>query len=247
MSTDEAPSEVSGGPAGAWPEPQPGARGLPVVLALSGCRCLVVGGGRVGARRAGELAASGARVTVVAPDLDPALVEGHVDAVECLARPYRRGEASSYRLVVAATGDREVDRAVVTDALAAGVLVAGADGAVPGNLSLPAVHHDGGVTLAVSTGGASPALAVWLRTRLAAALPQGTATLAELASEARETLRRAGTPTGSVDWGALFDEVAPLVSAGRVAEARALVLARCAAVTPGEEGGGAGDSVGSGG
>ncbi len=161
---------------------------MPVVLSLAGSRCLVVGGGLVGARRARYLAASGASVTVVAPDLDPTLSSepGTGDGtIECQARRYRRGEASSYRLVVAATGVDEIDRAVVADALGAGVLVSSADRAHPGNVSLPAVHREGPVSVAVSTGGRSPALAVWLRTRLAAALGPDTATLAELASEAR--------------------------------------------------------------
>lgn len=226
---------------------------MPVVLSLAGSRCLVVGGGLVGARRARYLAASGASVTVVAPDLDPTLSSepGTGDGtIECQARRYRRGEASSYRLVVAATGVDEIDRAVVADALGAGVLVSSADRAHPGNVSLPAVHREGPVSVAVSTGGRSPALAVWLRTRLAAALGPDTATLAELASEAREALRRSGAREGSVDWDALFDEAAPLVSSGRVEEARSLLLARCAAArggtgAPAAPGDGGGSSVGS--
>jgi siroheme synthase-like protein len=202
-----------------------------------------VGGGRVGARRARELASSGASVTLVAPDLDPSLEhpEAGEGAVECRARPYRRGEASSYHLVVAATGDPDTDREVVADALGAGVPVSSADGADPGNVSLPAVRRDGAVTIAVSTGGTSPAFAVWLRDRLGAALPPGTATLAELAGEAREALRRTGAPAGSVDWKAAFDEAAPLVASGRVDEARALLLARCASISGDHDVPGAGD------
>jgi len=241
--------DEQGGTRVPWPPPRSGASGVPVVLHLAGARCLVVGGGRVGARRAQELAATGASVTVVAPDLDPGLerAEAGGGTVECQARPYRSGEASSYHLVVAATGVAETDRAVVADALAAGVLVSSADGARLGNVSLPAVHRDGQVVVAVSTGGTSPALAVWLRGRLAAALGPGIATLADLAGEAREALRRTGAPAGSVDWQVAFDEAAPLVASGRVDEARTLLLARCAAARGGygEPGGAGGDSVGS--
>jgi precorrin-2 dehydrogenase / sirohydrochlorin ferrochelatase len=226
-----------------WPTPVPGAPGLPVVLSLAGARCLVVGGGRVGARRARELAGSGALVTVVAPEIDPTLTE----LAECRVRPYRPGEASTYHLVVAATGVAATDRGVVADALSAGVLVSSADGAHPGNVSLPAVHRDGAVTVAVSTSGASPALAVWLRSRIAGSLGPGVAALADLASEARETLRRTGAPAGSVDWDSAFDEVAPLVAAGRMDEARTLLLAHCAGDqrAVGEPGDAGDDSVGS--
>jgi siroheme synthase-like protein len=148
---------------------------------------------------------------------------------------------------VTATGDPATDRAVVADALGAGVLVSSADAAIPGNVSLPAVLRKGAVTVAVSTGGTSPALAVWLRNRVDAALGPGLATLAELAGDAREALRRSGAPAGSVDWQAAFDEAAPLVASGRVDEARALLLARCAAARGGQRqpGGADGDSVGS--
>jgi precorrin-2 dehydrogenase / sirohydrochlorin ferrochelatase len=247
MSPRPAPDQDASGPPPRaslpWPAPVPGAPGLPVVLQLAGARCLVVGGGRVGARRARELAASGASVTVVAPEIDPALAE----LAECRFRPYRPGEASSYHLVVAATGVAATDRTVVADALAAGVLVSSADATHPGNVTLPAVHRDGAVTVAVSTGGLSPALAVWLRSRIASSLGPGLEELAELASEARETLRRTGAPAGSVDWDSAFDEVAPLVAAGRMDEARALLLARTegARGAAGEPGGEGDDSVGS--
>ena len=173
----------------------------------------MVGGGRVGARRARELARSGASVTVVAPEVDPTLAElapgdpapARAEAgggtVECRVRPYRPGEASSYHLVVAATGVAATDRTVVADALAAGVVVSSADAAHPGNLSLPAVHRDGAVLVAVSTGGLSPALAVWLRSRIASSLGPGLAALAELASEGARPCaapaRRPGRSTGA--------------------------------------------------
>ncbi len=207
------------------------ATGLPVVLSVEDARCLVVGGGPVAARRATALVRSGARVTVVAPEVDDVLLGVYAEAgpgrLEIARRAYVPGEAASYRLVVTATGVPGTDRAVVEDALAAGALVATADAEVRGNLQLPAVHREGPVTLAVSTGGSSPGLASWLRTRLAAALGPDTAALAALADEARHLLRRSGTPTGSVDWPALFDDTAGLLDAGRADDARELVLERC--------------------
>ena len=206
--------------AGAPPSPPPsGPPGYPVLLDLTGRSCLVVGGGPVAARRARGLVASGARVTVVAPetvaaiDGDPALAVEH--------RPYRPGEAARFHLVITATGDPAVDRTVVDDAVQAGVLVGSADQGVPGTLQLPAVHREGSVTVAVSTGGSSPGLARWLRGRIASSLPAGTAVLAELLDQARRDLQADGRPTDSVDWQRALDErLAPLVEAGRVDEAR---------------------------
>jgi siroheme synthase (precorrin-2 oxidase/ferrochelatase) len=80
------------------------------------------------------------------------------------------------------------------------------------------------VTVAVSTGGASPALSRWLRNRIAASLPARLETVAALLDEAREELRATGAATDSVDWAHLLDHtVVPLVDADRIDEARAAI------------------------
>ena len=205
----------------------------PVVLDMVGRRCLVVGGGPVAARRVRGLLEAGVVVTVVAPRVVSAIEElasepnGDQPApVDVELRPYRHGEAGRFDLVVTATGDPVVDRSVVADARAAGVPVASATGDTPGTLRLPAVLRRGRVTVAVSTGGASPALAVWLRDRIAASLPAGLETVAGLLEEARSEVRASGRATDSVDWATLLEvHVLPLVEAGRVDEARAALRA----------------------
>jgi precorrin-2 dehydrogenase / sirohydrochlorin ferrochelatase len=225
------PSPMPEPPLPPLPE-RPSHRDLPVVLEVDGWRCLVVGGGPVAARRAGGLLLAGAKVTVVAPELDGAFEDlagagpaagGRGPALHVERRRYLSGEAAGYRLVVTATGRPEVDGAVVADAVAGGVLVNNAAAATPGTVRFPAVHRAGPVTLAVSTSGHSPALAAWLRDRVAGGLPAGISTLAALVDEARTARRGAGHPTGSAEWAALFDRAAPLVEAGRIAEARAVL------------------------
>jgi siroheme synthase (precorrin-2 oxidase/ferrochelatase) len=76
----------------------------------------------------------------------------------------------------------------------------------------------------VSTGGASPALARWLRDRIAADLPAELATVAHIVEEIRDR-HLAGSPGVTVDWASLIEhELVPLVAAGRVEEARARLL-----------------------
>ena len=141
-------------------------------------------------------------------------------------RPYRRGEAAGYRLVVMATGVAAVDEEVYADAEAAGVWVNSADDVPRCTFFLPSVHRDGPVTVAVSTAGASPALATWLRHRSAGALGPGLGTLAALLAEARDRVKAQGRSTEDVDWQALLDGPLPsLVSAGDLAGARALLAA----------------------
>ncbi len=195
--------------------------GYPVVLDVVGRPWLVVGGGPVAARKAAGLVECGAEVTVVAPEIDPAVGALGV-AVE--RREYEPGMAASYRLVVTATGVPEVDAAVADDAERAGVLVNSADDPAHCSFILPSVHRDGPVTIAVSTGGASPALAVWLRHRVARDTGPGMGQLAELLGEARRQMRAEGRSTESVDWAALLDGDLPaLVRSGDLDAARALL------------------------
>jgi siroheme synthase-like protein len=175
----------------------------PVGLVVDGRACLVVGGGPVAARKAAGLVACGARVTVVAPDLVdelPTLAGVHVEK-----RAYRPGDAAGYRLVIAATGDPAVDQMVFDDAEAAGVWVNAADDPERCSFTLPAVARRGPVTVAVATGGTSPALATWLRDRLAAALPDDLEALVAALGRIRADLQASGRSTEGLDWHALID------------------------------------------
>lgn len=195
--------------------------GYPVVLRLAGQPCLVVGGGAVAARKAAGLVECGAVVTVVAPEIDPA-IEALGVAVE--RQVYEPGLAARFRLVVTATGVAEVDRAVADDAERAGVWVNSADDPQHCTFIVPSVHRDGTVSIAVSTGGASPALASWLRRRLGQEAGPGLGRLAELLEEARRRVRAEGRSTTSIDWAALLDGDLPgLVAAGDLEAARDLL------------------------
>lgn len=120
-------------------------------------------------------------------------------------RAYHQGEAVGHCLVIAATGDQTVNRAVAADAEAAGVWVNVADDPGACMFTLPAVLREGPVTVAVSTAGHSPALAGWLRDRLAEVVGPEHSALAGLLAEAREELRAKGRPTEGLDWQSILD------------------------------------------
>jgi siroheme synthase-like protein len=197
----------------------------PVGLIIADRPCLVVGGGQVAARKIAGLLTCGAAVTVVAPEAHVALGilarDGVFDRLRgphltVHLRPYEPGEAAGYRLVVTATGDRDADDA--------GVWVNSADDPAHCTVVLPAVTRDGPVTVAVSTGGSSPALASWLRSRIADALGPGLGSLATLLDEGRRRLHARGASTETVDWSALLDGPLPrLVRDGNLDEARLLI------------------------
>jgi precorrin-2 dehydrogenase len=172
----------------------------PVVLRLEGKRCLVVGGGAVAHRKVEGLLAAGASVRVVAPSVVPEL--SALDGVEVERRPYAAGDLAGCWLAVAATDDTAVQQAVFDDGEVAGVWVNAADDPERCSCFLPAVHRRPPVLVAVSTEGTSPALAAWLRDRLAAALPERLEELASALAAQRRELQAAGVATEAVDWGA---------------------------------------------
>lgn len=188
----------------------------PVNLDLAGRPVLVVGGGTVAARKIDELVRCGATVTVVSPhsceDVHRAAAAGTISLDE---RPYRAGEAAGYRLVITATDRREVNQAVHDDAEAAGVWVNAADDPQRCTFTLPARHRVGPVTVAVSTGGASPALASWLCRRLANEVGPEFADLAEILAGRRRAIHDAGGSTEDLAWDAVIEaELAALRDAG---------------------------------
>jgi precorrin-2 dehydrogenase/sirohydrochlorin ferrochelatase len=149
-------------------------------LDLEGRRALVVGGGAVALEKAQGLLDCGAQVTVVAPAILDRLARLPVELVH---RSYAASDLDECFLVVAATSDTQVNRQIHRDAEARGRLCNVADVPELCNFILPAVHRAGPIAVAVSTGGASPALAQRLRDDVAALVgPRHV----ELARELRE-------------------------------------------------------------
>ena len=160
---------------------------LPVMLNLSGKRCVIVGGGPVAVRRAKALREAGASVTVIAPNTEPELT---APPLELHHRPYRTGDLGGAFLVVIATDDPQVNEAVARDAQAAGVLVNRPDNPDAGDFTVPAHAHHGPITLAVHTGGASASASATIRRELSDALDPDWPTLIELAAGFRPLLQR---------------------------------------------------------
>jgi precorrin-2 dehydrogenase/sirohydrochlorin ferrochelatase len=194
----------------------------PVNLVLIGKKCLVVGGGRVAARKVEGLLACGADVTVIAPDVDPELATN--PDVRIVARAYVEGDAGrgGYRLVITATDDPATNQLVHDDADAAGIWVNSADDPERCTFTLPAIVRNGPLMLTVATGGHSPALASWLKARLADEYGGGDyRTLLELLDEVRSALRSEGRTTEGLAWQTALDsDMLSLIRGGRISEAR---------------------------
>jgi precorrin-2 dehydrogenase/sirohydrochlorin ferrochelatase len=136
----------------------------PAFLILEGQLCAVVGGGRVATRKAHSLLAAGAHIVVISPalhaDLQTLLAKGSIDHIpHNYAAEYLTGAS----LVFAATNNSEVNRQVAHDAHNLRILVNVADDPDTSDFHVPATISRQDLTLAISTGGGSPAFARYMR------------------------------------------------------------------------------------
>jgi precorrin-2 dehydrogenase/sirohydrochlorin ferrochelatase len=193
----------------------------PVSLVVAGRRCVVVGGGAVAARKVATLVQAGARVVVIAPRIGDDIRALQAELEELAERPYRGGDLEGAWLAIAATDDPAVNRQVHSDGETLRVWVNAADDPDACAFILPAVVRRGPITVAVSTGGYSPALAGWLKEQIADQIGPELACLAEMLSEARDELKAEGRSTEGLDWRqALNSDMLDLIRKGQLAQAR---------------------------
>ena len=157
----------------------------PIMLDLTGRKCVVVGGGPIGLRKAAGLASAGAGVLLVDPDA----VEGADDGIERLRAEYDPAQLAGARLVLACTDDAGLNARIADDARRAGALANAVDQPGDCDFFVPAVAGDGDVIVAVGTGGSAPALARRLKDRLARQLPDRIGEFAAALAEARGRIR----------------------------------------------------------
>ena len=162
----------------------------PLYVDVSGREVLVVGGGAVAARKVLGLRDSGARITVVAPRACPAMDEAARDArANVLRRPYCAADMRDKWLAIAATDDPDLSRAVADDAAGARVFCNVVDRPDLCSFQVPATLRRGLLQVAVSTGGASPALARRIRKQLEAAYGEAYGPLLDAMTELRRHFR----------------------------------------------------------
>jgi precorrin-2 dehydrogenase / sirohydrochlorin ferrochelatase len=155
-------------------------------LNLTGRRCLVVGAGAIGLEKIEGLLASDAQVVVIAPQADPEVEElAAAGAVEWKRRRYVPDDLDGCFLVIAATSDTDVNIAVYEDAEARSMLVNVVDVPPLCNFILPAIVRRGPIAIAISTAGASPALAKRMKDQIAELFGEEYAVLALMLNEVR--------------------------------------------------------------
>jgi precorrin-2 dehydrogenase/sirohydrochlorin ferrochelatase len=161
-------------------------------LKLSGRRCLVVGGGDIGLEKVEGLLACGGDVTVVAPVVHPELEDlAREGSIEWHRRAYAGADdLEGVFMVIAATDDSEVNIGVYDDAERRAMLVNVVDVPPLCNFILPAIVRTGPLAIAISTAGASPALAKRMKREISALFGEEYARLAVLLNGARGWAKR---------------------------------------------------------
>ena len=192
---------------------------VPVGLRVDGKSILVVGAGRIAARKAAAYASQGAVLTVVAPVHGPEMAA--VAVAQRIHRPFEPSDLDGAWLVVTATGIRSVDGAVFREAERRRVWCNAADDPANCSVILPAVVRRDDITVSISSGGRSPAAASWIRRRIERLLDDATSIVTDTCASVRDEVRSAGLGTEVDGWRTVLDDDAlDLAASGRADELR---------------------------
>lgn len=172
---------------------------FPFFIQLEGARGLLVGGGRVACRKAEKLLPFGARLTVVAPEICAELT-GMAGLTLC-RRPFADSDLDpAPDFVIAAAGDRALNRRIAALCKARRILVNVVDDPAGCGFYFPALVQRGRLTVGISTGGASPAAAAYVRRTLEGQLPASLEPILDWLEDQREAGKDALPPSQRRRW-----------------------------------------------
>ena len=198
----------------------------PAFIDVRDRKCVVIGGGNIGEEKVLRLLECGAKVVVISPQVNEGVRQlMDNDRVTWIRREYRPGDLEDAFIAIAATDDNTANRRIAREAEERNVLLNVVDVTHLCTFIAPSVVRRGEVTLATSTGGASPALARKFREELSRSRLLEYADLAPLLAEARTELKRLNVKVDTDHWQAcLTESLLDMVQAGRVEEAKRTLM-----------------------
>jgi precorrin-2 dehydrogenase len=199
---------------------------FPIYLEMTGRRCLVIGGGAVAERKIANLVEAGAEVTVISPDVSENVAHwSKNNSIQLKTKCYQSGDLDGYELAFVATDDDRVNASVYQEGKSRGVWVNAADDPAHCDFILPSVLRRGDLTVAVSSGGQSPALARTIREELEIYFSREYEQLAQLAAETRTELHKRSLHVPFETWRrALSGDVRQFLIRGEFARAKSHLL-----------------------
>jgi siroheme synthase-like protein len=199
----------------------------PMFFNLQGKRCVVIGGGKVALRKIKTLLECGARVTVISPNPHPEISKLSVErAIRLIQHDYKARDLKDAVVAIACADVKKVNRKAADEATKARVLVNVADDPERSDFIVPSSFRRGNLTIAVSTGGTSPALAKKIRTKLEKDFGEEYASLLSLIGEVRSTMKRKGYIVDGKTWQHALDLglLMRLVKAGQWEKAKTFLV-----------------------
>jgi precorrin-2 dehydrogenase/sirohydrochlorin ferrochelatase len=165
----------------------------PIMINIEGRPVAMIGGGNVALRKTRDLLETGAKVTVIAPEIHDGfnqLVLEYGDRVELLKDKYKSGSLENYSLVFSATNSSEVNNSVYNEAHAKNVFINAVDDPPNCSFFIPSFIRRGDLILSLSTSGSSPAFAARLRRVLAGHVPENIEQILATLAKVREILKK---------------------------------------------------------
>lgn len=164
---------------------------FPISLKLQQQRCLIVGGGHIALRKATLLAKAGAIIDIVAPEIEEQLLQlvtttNGQHFVEVFSEKFL---SAPYRLVIAATNDPQVNKAVFEQCEVRNLLVNSVDDIPHCRFMVPAIIDRSPLVISVASNGTSPVLSRQIRTQLETSIPHGMGKLAEFSGKWRNQVK----------------------------------------------------------
>ena len=199
--------------------------GYPANFLVAGRRCVVVGAGRIAARKLEALLEAGADVVVIAPEaVDTIRTWAETGRLTWHERGFEDADLDEAWLAITATADAAVNQAVFDAGEARRVWINSADDPINCSFTLMSVVRQGDIVVTIGTNGRSPALATFLKRHVGTEMGPEYERLLELLSEAREAIRSSGRSSEDADWRQAFDSgILDLVREGREEEAKELL------------------------
>ena len=199
----------------------------PVYIEMREQPCVVIGGGKIAESKVEGLLAAKANVTVISPDLTANLRElVEEKKITYIARAYQHGDLTGAFMVICATDQTQINHQVWQEASANRQLVNVVDDTPRCNFIAPSILRKGDLSIAISTSGKAPALAVRLKERLQRELGPEYERFLELAGELREPLARQvpDFETRKAIWYELVDsEILDVLARGDETAAREII------------------------
>ncbi len=198
----------------------------PVFLNLTGRRCVIIGGGQIAEGKISKLLDSGAKIIVISPDATQG-IRGFAERgeIEFQLRKYQPGDLDGAFIVIAATNDRVVNQEIFEEAEKQGILLNAVDDMPRCSFIAPSIVERGPVTIAISTGGASPALARKLRETLSGSNDLDWIEATSVLSKARQIIKDKQVAVDPQRWQCcMTPELLNLAKSGREDEAVELLM-----------------------